>query len=167
MHSYASACPTSRLAPSRTCLAMGRFTTSTHRAEAGTGSKCLARNKSSYSIHLMAFENGRYLAESYADKLGKAKVGKGCIRFSSLDDLNQKALAEVLRKASVCEFPTRAGNQALVSFFTSSMWAVPVRRDCTRFEVRGAQYAGRAPYTRNRRRKQDYGVVQVQARDVG
>ena len=41
---------------------------------------------------------GRYLAEQAKTKLGKASVGKSCIRFKKLADLDIDALRDVLTK---------------------------------------------------------------------
>ena len=43
---------------------------------------------------------GKYVAEKHADRLGKASVGKSCIRFKRLEDVNLDAMAEVLREAA-------------------------------------------------------------------
>jgi hypothetical protein len=44
--------------------------------------------------------DGRYLAEAYRERLPKASIGKSCIRFKRLGDLDQDALADVLREAA-------------------------------------------------------------------
>ena len=43
--------------------------------------------------------DGEYLAESRADRFPKAKVGKSCIRFKRLDDLDPVALRSLLEEA--------------------------------------------------------------------
>jgi len=60
----------------------------------------LASQKNYMSIYVCALENGEYLAERYKDTLGKVDVGKSCIRFKKLDDLNLSELKKVLQKAA-------------------------------------------------------------------
>ena len=60
----------------------------------------LAPRKSSISLYVTGYANGRYLAESYAPKLGMADCGKSCVRFRRLADLNEPALRSLLRAAS-------------------------------------------------------------------
>ena len=59
----------------------------------------LASQKNYMSVYVCALENGEYLAEKYKDKLGKVSVGKSCIRFKKLEDLNLSELKLVLQKA--------------------------------------------------------------------
>jgi hypothetical protein len=40
------------------------------------------------------------VAEQHKKELGKAKVGKSCISFKSLEDLDLKGLAKVLKLAA-------------------------------------------------------------------
>jgi hypothetical protein len=44
-------------------------------------------------------EDGEYLAESRADHFPRANVGKSCIRFKRLDDLDLDALRSLLEEA--------------------------------------------------------------------
>ncbi|WP_280241420.1 hypothetical protein [Nocardia abscessus] len=41
---------------------------------------------------------GQYVAERYADRLGRVSCGKSCIRFKRLEDLNSATLREILRE---------------------------------------------------------------------
>lgn len=59
----------------------------------------LASQKNYISLYVCALENGEYIAEKYKSKLGKVSVGKSCIRFKSIDDLNFDALAKVIKLA--------------------------------------------------------------------
>jgi len=52
--------------------------------------------------------DGRYLAESRADAFPKAKVGKSCIRFKRLDDLDLDALRSLLEEAGRLPAPGAA-----------------------------------------------------------
>lgn len=56
----------------------------------------LASNKTGFSVYVSAVDQkGRYLAEQAKAKLGKASVGKSCIRFKKLADLEIDALRDV------------------------------------------------------------------------
>jgi Domain of unknown function (DU1801) len=57
----------------------------------------VAERKHGISLYLLAVdENGRYLAESRADRFPKASIGKSCIRFKRLDDLDEGELRDLL-----------------------------------------------------------------------
>jgi hypothetical protein len=56
----------------------------------------LASNKNYISLYVMAADKDGYLAESYKDKLPKANIGRSCVRFKRLSDLDQKALNELI-----------------------------------------------------------------------
>ncbi len=60
----------------------------------------LASQKNYMSIYVCSIENGEYVAEKYKDKLGNVSVGKSCIRFKKLEDLNLPELKKVLQKAA-------------------------------------------------------------------
>jgi uncharacterized protein YdhG (YjbR/CyaY superfamily) len=60
----------------------------------------LASNKNYISLYVTAAcPDGTYLAESYSDRLPRASIGKSCIRFKRLADLDQDTLATLLREA--------------------------------------------------------------------
>lgn len=59
----------------------------------------LASQKNYISVYVCSLENGQYLAESYKDKLPKASIGKSCIRFKKLEDINFSVLQEIIKKA--------------------------------------------------------------------
>jgi hypothetical protein len=60
----------------------------------------LAERKHGISLYVLALtDDGRYLAESWADRFPKANVGKSCVRFKRLDDLDEDALRELLAEA--------------------------------------------------------------------
>jgi hypothetical protein len=58
----------------------------------------LANQKNYMSLYVMATENGEYVAEKYQETLGKVDVGKSCIRFKKLEDLNLDAVKSLLSK---------------------------------------------------------------------
>lgn len=62
----------------------------------------LGSQKSHISVYVSAMteDGSRYLAEEYADKLGKVTVGKSCIKFKQLADVDTAVLEELLTKAS-------------------------------------------------------------------
>jgi hypothetical protein len=66
----------------------------------------LAANKRSISMHVVAVEDGTYLAERRADRFPKASVGKSCVRFSTPEDLDLDALRELVRDGA--EGPIRS-----------------------------------------------------------
>ena len=59
----------------------------------------LANQKNYISIYICSLENGKYIAEGYKDKLPKASIGKSCIRFKSLKDIDLSILTEIIKKA--------------------------------------------------------------------
>ena len=61
----------------------------------------LASHKRYMSLYVTAEDGeGGYLAEAYRDRLPKADIGKSCVRFRRLDDLDQDVLREMLRQAA-------------------------------------------------------------------
>jgi hypothetical protein len=61
----------------------------------------LASHKRYISLYVTAEDGkGGYLAEAYRDRLPKADIGKSCVRFTRLDDLDQDVLREMLREAA-------------------------------------------------------------------
>lgn len=60
----------------------------------------LANRKDYVSVYVSCVaEDGKYLAETNKDRLGKVSVGKSCIRFKKLEDINLDVLAELCKKA--------------------------------------------------------------------
>ena len=51
------------------------------------------------SLYICAAEDGGYLAEQNAERLGKVSVGKSCVRFTKLDNLDLDVAAELCRRA--------------------------------------------------------------------
>ena len=60
----------------------------------------LANQKNYVSIYVCAVDGGKYIAESHAKELGKVNVGKSCIRFKKLEDINLPMLKKVLQLAA-------------------------------------------------------------------
>lgn len=59
----------------------------------------LASQKNYISLYICATENGEYLAEKNKEELPKASVGKSCIRFKKLEDVNLEVLKKIILKA--------------------------------------------------------------------
>ncbi len=59
----------------------------------------LASQKQYISIYVCAIDNGEYIAEKHKKELGKVTVGRSCIRFKKIKDLNLDTLKKVLKAA--------------------------------------------------------------------
>jgi hypothetical protein len=59
----------------------------------------LAPNKRYISIYVQSTKDGAHLAESYAGRLGKANVGKSCVRFKRASDVDLGELRALLAEA--------------------------------------------------------------------
>ena len=59
----------------------------------------LASQKNYISVYVCAMEKDKYLTERYKDKLPKASIGKSCIRFKKLSDIDLSVFAEIIEKA--------------------------------------------------------------------
>ncbi len=69
----------------------------------------VAAQKRHLSLYVCAVVDGAYLPETRADRLGTVSCGKSCIRFSSLDKVDEGELRAVVRDAVAA---TRAGDNA-------------------------------------------------------
>ena len=65
----------------------------------------LAGTKTGISLYVTCADEGGWLAEQWKDRLGKADVGKSCIRFKRLSDIDLGALTNVLRIARKLRAP--------------------------------------------------------------
>lgn len=61
----------------------------------------IASQKNYMSLYVCAVDAGEYLAEKHKADLGKVSVGKSCIRFKKLADLNLKTLEKVIKLAVI------------------------------------------------------------------
>jgi hypothetical protein len=59
----------------------------------------LALQKNYISVYINAVEDGKYVVETHKEALGKVKVGKSSVSFSSLDDVNLEALLQLITLA--------------------------------------------------------------------
>lgn len=60
----------------------------------------LASQKNYISLYVCAIDDGEYLAEKYGDRLGRVNVGRSCIRFKRLEDLNLNEVEKLIKKAA-------------------------------------------------------------------
>lgn len=60
----------------------------------------LANQKNYVSIYICAINHGKYVAEIYKNELGNVSVGKSCIRFKKLEDIDLSVLKKVIRTAA-------------------------------------------------------------------
>lgn len=60
----------------------------------------LANQKNYISVYVCAVDGGKYIAESHKKELGKVSVGKSCIRFKKVEDVNLPVLKKVIQLAS-------------------------------------------------------------------
>lgn len=58
----------------------------------------LALQKNYLSLYVSAVEDGAYLLNQYAGRLGKVRVGQNCARFEKAADLDTGTLAELVRR---------------------------------------------------------------------
>jgi uncharacterized protein YdhG (YjbR/CyaY superfamily) len=57
----------------------------------------LASQKNYISVYVCSVEKGKYVAETHKSKLGKVSVGKSCIRFRDIKNVNLKELEKVIK----------------------------------------------------------------------
>jgi hypothetical protein len=60
----------------------------------------IASNASYISLYCFAADEDGYVAGRYVDRLPKAHVGKTCVRFTKLADLEEEALAALIEETS-------------------------------------------------------------------
>ncbi|HSK92469.1 MAG TPA: DUF1801 domain-containing protein [Candidatus Angelobacter sp.] len=59
----------------------------------------LAAQKAHLSLYVSAVEDGRYLVQRWADRLGRVKVGSANVTFRRLDDLDRGAVVAMAERA--------------------------------------------------------------------
>lgn len=57
----------------------------------------ISPNTTGISIYIMGLPDKKYLANTYGDKLGKAKVTGYCIKFRKLEDIDLGVLEQAIR----------------------------------------------------------------------
>ena len=60
----------------------------------------IASNKSYISLYCFAADEQGYVAGRYADRLPKARIGKSCVTFKKLADLDEKALVALIKETA-------------------------------------------------------------------
>ncbi|MFD9958996.1 hypothetical protein [Amycolatopsis sp. NPDC058986] len=75
-------------------------TRSTCRRSPSPGGASCAHCTSWSALYVTSIVGERYLAESYAERLPKASIGKSCVRFKRLSDVDTAVLAELLTEAA-------------------------------------------------------------------
>jgi hypothetical protein len=60
----------------------------------------LASQKNYISLYVCSVLNGKYIAEYYKSDLPRASIGKSCIRFKKLSDVDLKILEKIINEAS-------------------------------------------------------------------
>ena len=60
----------------------------------------IASNASYVSLYCFAADANSYVAPRYVDRLPKASVGKTCVRFRKLADLDEDALVALIEETS-------------------------------------------------------------------
>ncbi len=60
----------------------------------------IANNKQYISLYSCAADDNGYVAERYKDRLPKANIGKSCVRFKHLSDLDEETLRELIRETA-------------------------------------------------------------------
>ena len=67
----------------------------------------LANQKRYVSLYLCAVVDGEYLAEANADRLGQVSVGKSCVRFTKLANVELDVVRELV---AIADREVSAGN---------------------------------------------------------
>jgi hypothetical protein len=60
----------------------------------------IANNKQYISLYSCAADDDGYVAERYRGRLPKANIGKSCVRFRRLSDLDEETLRELIRETA-------------------------------------------------------------------
>jgi hypothetical protein len=74
-----------------------------HHFKYASGRECdwpiiaLASQKNYISVYVCASQNGQYIAEKHKNELPKASIGKSCIRFKRISDIDLGALERIIR----------------------------------------------------------------------
>ena len=65
----------------------------------------LASQKRYISLYVLCTTDGAYLAESYRDRLPKADIGKSCIRFKRVSDVDLGIIEDLVHEAATLAPP--------------------------------------------------------------
>ena len=64
----------------------------------------IANNKRYISLYCCSTDEQGYVAERFRKRLPKADIGKSCVRFKRLSDLDEETLRELIREAAAAGF---------------------------------------------------------------
>jgi uncharacterized protein YdhG (YjbR/CyaY superfamily) len=64
----------------------------------------IANNRRYISLYCCSADERGYVAERYRDRLPKADIGKSCVRFKRLSDLDEGALRDLIRESAAVGF---------------------------------------------------------------
>jgi hypothetical protein len=68
--------------------------------EGDTCKLAIANNKAYISLYCSAADDDGYVAPRYADRLPNASIGKSCVRFKRLADLDEQALVALIKETA-------------------------------------------------------------------
>lgn len=68
----------------------------------------IAANASYISLYCLGADENGYVAERYRERLPKAKIGKSCVTFKRLADLDEKALVALIKETAQASSPDLA-----------------------------------------------------------
>lgn len=60
----------------------------------------IASNASYISLYCFASDAKGYVAERYVGRLGRAKIGKSCVMFRQLENLEEEALVALIKETA-------------------------------------------------------------------
>jgi hypothetical protein len=60
----------------------------------------LASQKNYISVYVCIMDGEEYIAEKYKAKLPKASIGKSCIRFKKISEINLEILKEIIQSST-------------------------------------------------------------------
>ena len=63
----------------------------------------IANNKQYISLYCCAADERGYVADRYRKRLPKANIGKSCVRFKRLSDLDEAAVKDLIRETATIE----------------------------------------------------------------
>ena len=64
----------------------------------------IANNKRYISLYCCSADERGYVAERYKERLPKASIGKSCVRFKRVSDLDEETLRELLRETADTQY---------------------------------------------------------------
>ena len=64
----------------------------------------ITNNKQYISLYCCSADERGYVAERYRNRLPKANIGKSCVRFKRLTDLDEETLRELIRETAAGDY---------------------------------------------------------------